>query len=57
MAVKHLVAWRRHHISAEQIDQVFRMEDMLTIDTANNALLTRYLARSAGVRLQWETRL
>jgi len=31
----------------EQMDQVFRMEDTLTIDTANNAPLTRYLAMSA----------
>ena len=41
----------------EQMDQVFRMEDTLTIDTANNAPLSRYLARSQDVRLQWVTRL
>jgi len=41
----------------EQMDQVFRMEDTLTIVTANNAPLTRYLARSADVRLQWVTHL
>jgi len=36
----------------EQMDQVFRMEDTLTLDTANNAPLTRYLARSADAHLQ-----
>jgi len=41
----------------EQMDQVFRMEDTLTMDTVNNAPLTCYLARSADVRLQWVTRL
>jgi len=41
----------------EQMDQVFRMEDTLTIDTANNAPLSRYLARSQDARLQWVTRL
>jgi len=39
------------------MDQVFRIEDTLTIDSANNAPLTRYLARSADARLQWVTRL
>jgi len=41
----------------EQMDQVFRMEDTLTIDTASNAPLSRYLARSQDARLQWVTRL
>jgi len=41
----------------EQMDQVFRMEDALTMDTANNAPRSRYLARSPDVRLQWVTRL
>ena len=36
----------------EQMDQVFRMEDTLTMDTANNAPRSRYLARSPDVRLQ-----
>jgi len=33
------------------------MEDTLTIDTANNAPLSRYLARSENAHLQWVTRL
>jgi len=41
----------------EQMDHVFRMETTFTIDTANNAPLSRYLARSEDARHQWVTRL
>jgi hypothetical protein len=53
------ISWPGGAISSvhEQMDQVFRMEDTLTMDTANNAPLSRYLARSQDVRLQWVTRL
>ena len=53
------ISWPGGTITAvqEKFDQVFCMEEMLTIDTANIAPLTRYLPLSADVRLQWVTRL